>query len=303
MRRFFPTSLTTCPPFSLAFSLAFFLVIFLAITLVPLTASTARADLRLAVYPMTDPQKLLPPMRILAEYLGERTGEVITPIITRDYHEMVLRLEDRSVDIAWLNPVNYLKLRERLPNLRYIATYMEFNQDAGEVIPYYHSYIITLKESAITELSQARDQRMAFTDVGSTSGYAYPAMMLRNLDIEPEEYFRNVFFLKRHDRVIEALVAGSIDLGAVSDGTYHSAVQTHGDIFRILLKSDPIPLDAIVAPGHISPERAAIYQEALAAMPREHPFNAVMQEMLGWPAAGFSVLDDSLYDGFREALQ
>ena len=278
-------------------------LICLAIGVFPFTVSTAAGELRLAVYPMTAPQKLLPPMRILAEYLSERTGETITPIITRDYHEMVLRLEDRSVDIAWLNPINYLKLKERLPGLRYIATYMEFNKDAGEVIPYYHSYIITLKENAITELSQAQDKRMGFTDPGSTSGYAYPAMMLRNLDIEPETYFRNVFFLKRHDRVIEALVAGSIDLGAVSDGTFHSAVQTHGDIFRILLKSDPIPLDAIVSPDHITPERSAMYREALAAMPLDHPFNTVMQEMLGWPAAGFSVLDDSLYDGFREALR
>ncbi len=275
------------------------LIILLLLGMVSMVA----AQSRLAVYPMTDPQKLLPPIRVLAGYLGERSGEIITPIITRDYNEMVLRLEDRTVDIAWLNPVNYLKLKERLPDLQYIATYMEFNQDAGEIIPYYHSYIITLKESTITAISQAQDQRMAFTDPGSTSGYAYPAMMLRKLGIEPETYFRNVFFLKRHDRVIEALVAGSIDLGAVSDGTYHSAVQTHGDIFRVLLKSDPIPLDAIVSPAHIPPERVAMYREALAAMALDHPFNTTMEEMLGWPAAGFSVLDDSLYDGFREALQ
>jgi phosphonate transport system substrate-binding protein len=266
-------------------------------------ATAATAQSRLAVYPMTDPQKLLPPMRVLAEYLNERTGETITPIITRDYNEMILRLEDRTVDIAWLNPVTYLKLKERLPNLQYIATYMEFNQDAGKVIPYYHSYVITLKAGPVTEISQARDQRMAFTDVGSTSGYAYPAMMLRSQGIEPETFFRNVFFLKRHDRVIKALVTGSIDLGAVSDGTYYNAVQNHGDIFRILLKSDPIPLDAIVSPGQITPERAAMYREALAAMPLDHPFNTVMKEMLGWPAAGFAVLNDSLYDGFRKALQ
>lgn len=280
-----------------------FFLICLAIFFFSFTISTGAAELRLAVYPMTDPQKLLSPMRVLAEYLSDQTGETIVPIITRDYNEMVLRLEDHSVDIAWLNPVNYLKLKERLPGLRYIATYMERNQDAGEIIPFYHSYIITLKESAITEISQARDLRMAFTDVGSTSGYAYPSMMLRKRGIDPDTFFRNVFFLKRHDRVIEALVAGSIDLGAVSDGTYHSAVQTHGDIFRILIKSDPIPLDAIVAPDHISPERVAIYQKALAAMPLEHPFNTTMEATLGWPAAGFSIRDDSLYEGFREALR
>jgi phosphonate transport system substrate-binding protein len=242
-------------------------------------------------------------MRILTEYLSTKTGDSITPVITRDYDEMTQRLEDRSVDIAWLNPVNYLKLKNRLPNLQYIATYMEFNKDAGEVIPFYHSYIIALKDSGIEDLLQAKAKRFAFTDIGSTSGYAYPVMILRNMGIDPDAHFSSVFFLKRHDRVIEALVAGSIDVGAVSDGTYHTAVLTHGDIFCILARSEPIPLDAIVSPGHISAERVALYRELLRTLPLDHPFNKSMEEQLGWPAAGFSVRDDSLYDSFREAIQ
>ncbi len=268
-----------------------------------MAATASAAELKFAIYPMNDPQKLLPPMRILADYLSEQTGDVITPVITRDYNEMILRLEDRSVDIAWLNPVNYLKLKQRLPSLQYIATYMEFNANAGEIIPFYHSYIITTRQSGITSLNQARGKLFAFTDVGSTSGYAYPAAILRRLGIVPDSYFQKVFFLKRHDRVIEALVAGSVDVGAVSDGTYHAAVQKHGDIFRILAQSDPIPLDAIVAPGHISAERTALYRHLLSTLPREHPFNASMNEQLGWPAAGFSIQSDGFYDSFREAIQ
>lgn len=268
-----------------------------------MAATATAAELKFAIYPMNSPQKLLPPMRILADYLSQQTGDVITPVITRDYNEMVLRLEDRSVDIAWLNPLTYLKLKERAPSLQYIATYMEFNANAGEIIPFYHAYIITTQQSGITNLDQARDKLFAFTDVGSTSGYAYPSAILRCHGIVPESYFRKVFFLKRHDRVIKALVAGSVDLGAVSDGTYHAAVQKHGDIFRVLAKSDPIPLDAIVAPGHISAERTALYRRLLSALPREHPFNAAMIEQLGWPAAGFSIQSDAFYDGFREAIQ
>ncbi len=267
-----------------------------------MAATATAAELKFAIYPMNDPQKLLPPMRILADYLSEQTGDVITPVITRDYNEMILRLEDRSVDIAWLNPLNYLKLKQRLPSLQYIATYMEFNANAGEIIPFYHSYIITTRQSGITSLDQARGKLFAFTDVGSTSGYAYPAVILRRQGIVPDSYFQKVFFLKRHDRVIEALVAGSVDVGAVSDGTYHAAVQKHGDIFRILAESDPIPLDAIVAPGHISAERTALYRRLLSTLPIEHPFNASMNEQLGWPAAGFSTQSDAFYDSFREAI-
>ncbi len=57
-------------------------LICLAIVIFPITVSTAAGELRLAVYPMTDPQKLLPPIRVLAGYLSDRTGEIITPINT-----------------------------------------------------------------------------------------------------------------------------------------------------------------------------------------------------------------------------
>lgn len=275
----------------------------LLIGLLLLFGSASAVDIKFAIYPMTDPQKLLPPMRILCAYLSEQTGVSVTPMVTRDYSEMLLRLEDRSVDLAWLNPVNYLKLKERLPALRYVATFMEFNQDAGEVIPYYHAYIITRRNSGIHSLADARGTRMAFTDAGSTSGYAYPLIMLRRQGIEAEDYFQRVFFLKRHNRVIEALLADAVDVGAVSDGTFHKAVQQHGPLFQILARSGPIPLDAIVTTGRIPADTLARIQEQLQALPREHAFNQSMAEHLGWPAAGFRVMSDALYDDFRDVLK
>jgi phosphonate transport system substrate-binding protein len=62
---------------------------------------------------------------------------------------MIQRLEDQSIDIAWLNPVNYLKLQQHLPRLQYIVTYTELNKDLGEVIAFYHSDITSLKDSDI----------------------------------------------------------------------------------------------------------------------------------------------------------
>ena len=145
-------------------------------------------------------------------------------------------------------------------------------------------------------LGREHGRRFAFTDLDSTSGYAYPKMLLRKKGIVPSEYFGKVFFLKRHDRVIEALVNGSVDIGAVSDGTYYSAV---GRIER----SEPIPLDAIVAPPNLSDEKIAWCRRVLTEMPPDHPFNHSMKEVLGWDAAGFAERDDAFYDTMREALR
>jgi phosphonate transport system substrate-binding protein len=260
-------------------------------------------NFKLAVYPSNDPKKLIVPMRIMADYLTEKTGDSFTAIVTRDYDELSERLKNKSVHVAWINPINYIKIKTENPALKYIATYMEKNEETGEVIPYYQSFIVSLKNSGIHTLADAEGMRFAFTDPGSTSGYAFPNLMLRQKNIVPKHFFKKVFFLKKHDRVIEALVNQSIDLGGVSDGTYYTAVRRHGDIFTIIEKSDSIPLDAIVAPENFPDAKIKIYKKALTDMSENHPFNRSMRENLGWNAAGFAIKDDQFYNAMRKALK
>ena len=267
------------------------------------SADAFAENFKLAVYPSNDPKKLIVPMRIMADYLTEKTGDSFTAIVTRDYDELSERLKNKSVHVAWINPINYIKIKTENPALKYIATYMEKNEETGEVIPYYQSFIVSLKTSCIHTLADAEGMRFAFTDPGSTSGYAFPNLMLRQKDIVPNIFFKKVFFLKKHDRVIEALVNQSIDLGGVSDGTYYTAVRKHGDIFAIIEKSDPIPLDAIVAPENFPDTKIKIYKKALTDMPENHLFNRSMREKLGWNAAGFAIKDDQFYNAMRNALK
>ena len=70
---------------------------------------------------------------------------------------------------------------------------MERNERTGEIIPYYRSNIVSLKSSGFSSLEDIRDRLFAFTDPSSTSGYAYPNMMLKQRGIDPESYFRKVF--------------------------------------------------------------------------------------------------------------
>lgn len=278
--------------------------IFFMTILSMLVATMVQAkSIKIAVYPSNDPAKLQQVVDTLARYLSEATGDTVTGLVTRDYKELAQRVEDDSVDIAWINTLNYVRLKEQIPSIQYIATYMEQNPDTGKIIPYYQSYIITTKASGLKTLDDLKGKRFAFTDAGSTSGYAYPSMLLRKHGIIPPQYFLKVFFLKKHDRVIKALVQGSIDAGAVSDGTFFTAQKTHGDIFEIIAKSDPIPLDAVVAAAHVPQATVKQYQKALAQMPVDDVFCQKTKELLGWNAAGFDIRDNSFYDSVREALQ
>jgi phosphonate transport system substrate-binding protein len=267
-------------------------------------ACGAMADtVKIGVFPSNDPAKLQAVMDVLAEYLAENTGDTVEVLVTRDYEELVTRLFDHTVDLAWINTLNYVLVKNALPGVRYMTTYMERNQTTGNILPYYQSYIVTLKDSGIANLKDAKGKRFAFTDMGSTSGYAYPNLLLRKRGIDAHTYFQKVFFLKKHDRVVQALLAGSIDLGAMSDGAYFAAKRTHGERFAILAKSEPIPLDAIVAAEGFPQHKAAAYRKALESMPPDHAFCKAMREVLGWSAAGFETRGDAFYDSVREALK
>lgn len=276
-------------------------IMFIVLMLVA-TSAMART-VKIAVYPSNDPAKLQQVVDSLAQYLSRTTGDTVTGLVTRDYKELAERVLDDSVDLAWINTLNYVRLKEQIPSIKYLATYMELNPDTGTITPYYRSYIITTKASGLQSLADLKGKRFAFTDIGSTSGYAYPNLLLKKNGIQPHEYFLKVFFLKKHDRVVKALAKNSIDAGAVSDGTYFTAQKNYSDMFRIIAESAPIPLDAVVAAEHVNNDVVKEYQEALAAMPRDSEFCRKTLDLLGWNAAGFDIRDDSFYDSVREALR
>jgi len=257
---------------------------------------------KLGIFPSNEPAKLYQVMEIFGDYLSKETGDTISVIVSHDYNELGLRLREGSIDIAWLNTLTYVRLKSVIPEMQYLATYMERSERTGEIIPYYRSNIVCLKSSGFSSLEDIRDQMFAFTDPSSTSGYAYPNMMLKKQGIDPESYFRKVFYLRQHDRVVEALRHGSIAAGAISDGTLSAAIRRYGDIFSVLAESEPIPLDAIVGTENFPSARIEAYRSALTAMPAEHPFFHAMKEVLGWNTAGFDVLEDGFYDSVREAL-
>ena len=254
----------------------------------------------LAAYPTNDPKKVYEALKPLADYISAATGWTVRMVVTRNYEEIIRRLADGSVDIAMLSAASYVRFGPSVPGLSYVATYME--EEGGEITPFYHSVILCLADSAVTGLEGLEGKRFAFTDRYSTSGYIIPLLMLRDRGIDPETFFGKIFFVGKHDAVIEALKARSVEGGAVSSGTLAAAEGTEGNIFRVLASSEPIPLDAIAAGKRVPQEHVQLLQEVL---PRLGPDSAPMEAVrfhLQWPAAGFAVLGDSFYDPLRRAL-
>jgi phosphonate transport system substrate-binding protein len=275
---------------------------FLPVLLLFSPGIAASDSLVFGAYPFGDPAIVHSALKPLTDYLSEKTAEDIRLVVTRDYKELFLRLADGTVDFAWIGSSNYVKSKKEIPGLHYLATYLELDVSSGKELSYYHSYIITLVESGIGSLEDLEGRRFGFTDPESTSGYAYPKMILEKSGIVPEQFFGSLFYLGRHDNVIGALLSGSLDAGAVSDGTYVNAVKAHGEKFRILARSEPIPLDAVAAAPHVDQLLRSRVRSALTALTPESPSMKAVQRIFGWPAAGFSVEASGFYDSVERAL-
>lgn len=259
-------------------------------------------DIIFATYPSTTPEKLISAFTPLVEMLSAKLENNVTLVVTKDYKELSEGLKDGSIDMAWMASNTYVETKNELPSLVYMATYVERDVAKGIINPYYNSVILTLKSSPVENLKELKGRTFAFTDIGSTSGYAYPAMMLRREGINPRKDFDKLFFLKKHDKVIEALVEGSIDAGAVSGGTYDNAVKKYGDLFKIVKTSPPIPLDPIVASPKLDKKIVEKAKEILVSIKEHSPQTDAIKKALGWDAAGFAIKSDAFYDDIREAL-
>jgi phosphonate transport system substrate-binding protein len=267
----------------------------------PVRLSAQEAALVFGVYPSNDIGKVSQAFAPLEAYLQARLKRPVRLVVSKDYDDLVKRLGDGSVDVAWLGPSAYLNAQKAMPALRYLATYLE--RDAkGRPSAYYRSLIVSAADSGITALAQLKGRHIGFVDRGSTSGYAYPLVMLKEAGIDIDTFFSKKFFLKKHDKVAEALLAGSIAAGAISDGTYASILAERGPVLTILAESGPIPLDALVARPGIPAELTAALRQALLALKPGDEALAAIERHLAWPAMGFSVMPSNFYDGLKAAL-
>jgi len=159
--------------------------------------------------------------------------------------------------------------------------------------------ILTLKDSGITSLKDLKGKKFGFTEKSSSSGYRYPLLIFRNAGIEPNLHFANIYFMGSHPKVTDAISAGSIDSGATWDGNYIAAVKKHGDIFRIIEQTEPIPLDLIAA-SHTLDKKMLKELEALllSLKPGDPEVNTE-----GFPYKGFIKKDDAFYNIVRDVMK
>jgi phosphonate transport system substrate-binding protein len=224
--------------------------------------------------------------------LGNATELGFTWLGSKTYDDVVNKIEKAEADIGYVGPFAYVDAQDRFGVKIICRTLSEDNQE------FYHSMIITRKDSRIKNLQDLKGKSFSFTDPKSTSGYLFPMAQLKASGINKED-FSEVRFLKRHANSLFAVYKGHVDAGATSITAADKIDIDMGEI-RIIWQSEPIYRGLWIARKDLPEEQFDKIQQAMLQMSESDEKAAIFNELT---TKGFIVGKDSDYDNVRQVIK
>ncbi len=230
----------------------------------------------------------------LLDYLAKRLGARVEGLPARSYAEEIDDLASGRVHCASISAVPLTEAQRQNHQVKVLVVQQSWSPDHSRKADSYAGLIVALKSRAeLATLQDLKGRAFGFVARDSSSGFVFPNAALQAAGIEYATFFSPYVFLGSHQRVADALVAGSIDAGATADFNLGEARKKHGDIFKILSEVRIPNLAIATHPSLGEARRKVLKQALLAAGP------ALFE---GLPTAGFVERPESFYDGVRRLL-
>lgn len=268
------------------------LAAWLGIAMLLAIAPAARAELKLGVHPFKPPTKLIESFSPLASYLSEKLGEPVSLQIAKDYQAHTDAAGRGEIDIAYLGPVSYVKLRDTYGAMPLLA------RQAINGNPVFHGKIFVSKDSAILGLTDLKGKRFAFGEPHSTMSHLVPRHMLWQAGITAGKLASHKF-VGDHVNVALGVLSGEFDAGAIKEDVYLS-YENRG--LRAIATSPPFSDHLFVASKKMPAARVRKLQDILLQLHNDPRGAAILQSITKGVTALVPVRDSD-YDSLRAVLK
>lgn len=233
----------------------------------------------------------------LRRYLQSSLGVPVALRVAEPYRELPALLDAGQVDVAQIAPLAYVRLRDA-GRARAIATPIIGGS------PTYLGHLYVRVESPYESLRELEGVRIGYVSADSTSGYLFPRALFDQHGIAPDTFFRETRFYRSHPAVVEAVLAGEIDVGAAFDMTSDWAglqdARERPAGLRVLAKTARVPNDCFAARTGLDAGTVGALRRALLAL---RPGHARATEVLaGLRVNGWVPADERRYDRIRDVL-
>lgn len=191
-------------------------------------SDTATApDFALSAIPDQDPEKLNRLYPAVAERVAAATGLSVTYQPVTDYTAVVRGFEIGDLSLAWMGGLTGVQARARVAGAQAIA---QRDIDAS-----FHSLFIANRSAGLESftdesgLKALAGHSFTFGSQTSTSGRLMPQYFMAEAGLDQSALKGSPGFSGSHDATIEAVAAGSFEVGAVNEQVW-TATQKAGKV-------------------------------------------------------------------------
>ncbi len=259
--------------------------------------------LKVGIIPFEDVDKINTAFKPFASYTGTKAGRLGGQVfVTPAYAGVLQALQSDQIDVAYLNPLSYvLAVQQFAPTPEKLVPI---------AMPYFHKsltykgIIFVRADSGINSIKDLRGKSFAFADRTSTSGYLYPAGLMKEAGLNP-------------DKDIKAVnISGNAGVMAVMNGqaaggaTYETGIEqaftdpvtktideSKVKQFKVIATTDPIPNGMIVARGNLDGATIAKLKQAMTLINTDADGKAALNTI---PWDKVVPADDHLFDSVRK---
>lgn len=244
------------------------------------------------VIPKDNPRIAFEKFQPLIDYLSEKTPYNFELVLQKTYDDTVIALGEGKIHLAFLGPLTYLHAKADYKTIALLKSI------TGKGESFYHSVIVTKKNSPIKQLSDLKGKSFAFASLKSTSGNLIPRYLLAEHGIHLRELksFNNFNY---HDSVVKQVLKGIYDAGAVRESVAEKYIPLG---LKIIAKSGPIPTGPLVIGPQTSYTLVETIKTTLLDMNKTEQGQKVLQKIDSEFMGGFTAADDFDYAHIRTMI-
>jgi phosphonate transport system substrate-binding protein len=260
-----------------------------------LPAAKEKTVLRVALAPIVSPEKLLESYQGLIEYLAEKLDRKPIPLFRPTNSETNDLVRYQGCEIAVVGIYPFVR-GEREFGMQALA---EPKMKGATADP---SFIIVPESSPAKSLFDLQGKRFASSDIISTTGWLYPAMVLMEAGKDPYTFFGEHVLTGSHDKALQAVLDRFVDGASIDGIVFGQMVAKDPSILKqvkILSRSAPFGVRLIVARPDIDPDLRRAIVSVLLDMHND-PNGSKILKKLG--IERFVIPENGLFNRLRQAI-
>lgn len=227
------------------------------------TDSASEPVLRIGLVPEYDVFELRRSYQPLIRYLSHRLGRRVETVTLGTYEAVLLDFQDKQIDGAFLGALTAFLAMDRF-DARVVAKPQRMDGTST-----YQGVLFVRKDSPIQSLDQLPGHSIAMLRA-TTAGSLYPLAEMAKRGYLDRTDAPRFAWMGTHDEVIEAVIAGRAEVGAVKSVRLNSFEQAHGDkIIRRLATSPAVPNNALILRSDIAEQWGAKLTQVLLEMDQD----------------------------------